>query len=433
MSRVLSIIAALICLHVQVSFSLDNGLALTPPMGWLTWERFRCNTDCKNDPNNCISERLIKEMALHMKNNGYLAAGYEYITIDDCWPALERDPKTAKLVPDPERFPNGMKHLADYVHSLGMKFGIYEDFGTKTCGGYPGSEFYMQLDANTFAEWGVDLLKFDGCYSDPKQMDEGYAVMQFFLNQTGRPMVYSCEWPLYQQGSGMKPDYKSIAKYCNMWRNYGDIQDSWDSIESIIEYYGKNPANFSSYAGPGHFNDPDMLIVGDYGLSLTQQQSQMAMWAMMAAPLVMSVDLRAIPAESVAILQNKRVIAVNQDKLGVQGTRIQVSGNIQLWRKPIQPTGSFAFVILNKGTDGVPHLASYKVGTLVGNTLYKYNITETFSGKKLGTFTTSDSFQAYVYPTGSYMFTMEPVAKKPAGKDDTLRFQPLRSIVKGRD
>lgn len=162
-----------------------------------------------------------------MVSRGYLSVGYEYIIVDDCWLSKSRDPITGKLLPDPERFPSGIKLLADYVHSKGLKFGIYEDYGTLTCGGYPGSIDHLELDAQTFAEWGVDYVKLDGCYADIKQMDTGYPQMGEFLNKTNRPMVYSCSWPAYQEGT-IQPNYEKIAKYCNLWRNYDDIQDSFD-------------------------------------------------------------------------------------------------------------------------------------------------------------------------------------------------------------
>ncbi|ESN90211.1 hypothetical protein HELRODRAFT_182708 [Helobdella robusta] len=152
--------------------ALDNGLTRTPPMGWLSWERFRCNVDCKNDPNNCISEKLFMDMADKMASGGYKKAGYEYVIIDDCWSEKKRD-QNGRLQADKNRFPSGIKKLADYIHSKGLKFGIYGDFGTLTCGGYPGSIYYLEADANTFAEWGVDYFKMDGCYAEIEQFDEG--------------------------------------------------------------------------------------------------------------------------------------------------------------------------------------------------------------------------------------------------------------------
>ncbi|XP_070198175.1 alpha-N-acetylgalactosaminidase-like [Littorina saxatilis] len=306
-------------LAAEICSGLDNGLARTPPMGWLSWERFRCETDCTTFPDSCISEKLYMAMADKMVELNLKAYGYEYVNIDDCWPAKERDPETGKLVADPDRFPSGISALADYMHARGLKLGIYEDFGVQTCAKYPGSEFYMEIDANTFAEWKVDMVKFDGCNSDPNDSPYGYPTMQFYMNKTGHPMLYSCEWPLYES---KKHDYPLIRKTCNMWRNYGDVTDSWESVTSIIHYFGNNPQNFSTFTGPGGWADPDMLVVGDFGLSYYQQKAQFGMWAMFAAPIFMSVDLRTITQEALAILKSKDVIAINQDPLGIQALRL---------------------------------------------------------------------------------------------------------------
>ncbi|XP_074651733.1 alpha-N-acetylgalactosaminidase-like isoform X2 [Tubulanus polymorphus] len=381
---------------VSVIDGLDNGLARTPPMGWLTWQRFRCVTDCKSFPDTCISEKLIKEQAQKMKSDGYLAAGYQYIIIDDCWLDHTRAPD-GSLRPDPVRFPNGIKHLADYVHSLGLKFGIYEDFGTKTCAGYPGSEFYMELDADTFAKWGVDYVKFDGCNSDVSQMDQGVAVMQFFLNKTGRPILFSCENPVYNRD---KPDYASISKHCNLWRNYNDIQDSWASVSSIIEFYGQNKYNFSSFAKPGSWNDPDELIIGNFGLSNDQERVQMALWAVMASPLIMSTDLRTIRDSSKDLLLNEHAIAINQDALGIQGNRIQKNGNIEVWTRPILPKGSFAVAIMNTGTGGTPQRVSLRVSSITKTTSGTYSIVDVFENRSRGTLKPSDTFMCDVNPSG---------------------------------
>jgi len=174
--------------------SLDNGLVLTPPMGWLSWERFTCQTDCVNHPKDCISERLYMDMADRLASDGFRDVGYEFVNIDDCWLEKERDAQTGKLVADRTRFPHGIKWLADYIHSKGLKLGIYGDVGTKTCAGYPGSDGtngtdYYQLDAQTFAEWGVDSLKFGGCNEDIKQMDTKFPKMSDALNKTGNEKV----------------------------------------------------------------------------------------------------------------------------------------------------------------------------------------------------------------------------------------------------
>ncbi|ESP00011.1 hypothetical protein LOTGIDRAFT_158234 [Lottia gigantea] len=385
---------------------LDNGLVRTPPMGWLSWERFRCNTDCKNDPDNCISEKLYKTMADLLVSEGYKDVGYEYINIDDCWMAKERDSQ-GKLVPDPERFPSGIKALADYMHSKGLKLGIYEDFGSKTCGGFPGSEFYMMSDANTFAEWNVDMLKFDGCYSDPKQMEAGFKAMGQFLNNTGHPMVYSCEWPLYQIGDKIKPDYGAIRETCNLWRNFGDVQDSWTSILSIIDFYGKDDGNFSSYNGPGGWNDPDMLVAGDFGLSYEEEKTQFVMWSMWSSPLFMSNDLRKISNHTKQLLQHKGILAINQDPLGAQAVRQWQISSVGLWLKPLAKNGSYAVAIVNRDDQGMPHKISVQVNQL-GLSGPAYNFTEVFDNKFYGHYKSSDQFTVEINPLGAFLAIATP-------------------------
>uniref|UniRef100_T1GT70 Alpha-galactosidase n=1 Tax=Megaselia scalaris TaxID=36166 RepID=T1GT70_MEGSC len=278
---------------ISYSSALDNGLALTPPMGFMSWQRFRCITDCDSRPDECISENLFKNIADKIVEEGYKDVGYEYVIIDDCWLEFDRDNETNKLVPDKKRFPNGMKAVADYIHSKGLKFGLYEDYGTKTCAGYPGVIDHMQLDAQTFAEWEVDYVKLDGCYANYETMDKGYSEFGNLLNQTGRPMIYSCSWPVYQEYQGMIPNYDLLKRFCNLWRNWGDIDDSYQSLREIMDYFAKNQDRIQPHAGPGHWNDPDMLLLGNYGLSYDQSKTQMAIWAILAAPLLMSTDLRA--------------------------------------------------------------------------------------------------------------------------------------------
>lgn len=388
---------------------LDNGLALTPPMGWLTWERFRCNTDCENDPDNCISERLIKVMADRLVSDGYRDVGYKYIIIDDCWLAPERDNVTKQLKPDPKRFPSGMKRLADYVHSKGLLFGIYEDFGTTTCAGYPGSEFFLMHDANTFASWGVDYVKFDVCNSDPKDFAAGFSAMSFYLNQTGRPIVFLCEWPLGEYARGIKINYAAVKKVCNLWRNYGDVTDSWESVKGILGYYAINPGNFSSFAGPGGWNDPDMLVIGNFGLSKDEQRVQMGMWSIMASPLIMSTDLRTIDEYSKSLLQNKRLIAINQDLLGIQGTLLTTIGQLQVWTKSILPKGSYAIAILHTSDDGPPTRASFLPSEFGLTDPGGYNVTELFDGTHVGTVKPNTLFKISVNPHGIVMYAFIPI------------------------
>ncbi|KAL7635616.1 UNVERIFIED_CONTAM: hypothetical protein RMT77_013433 [Armadillidium vulgare] len=388
--------------------ALDNGLALTPPMGWLAWERFRCNTDCQNDPDNCISEDLFKTMADIIATEGYAQLGYDTVIMDDCWLSHERD-ADGKLQPDPDRFPSGIKALADYVHNLGLKFGIYEDYGNFTCAGYPGMLGNTEIDANTFAEWTVDYIKVDGCYDDPSNMDVGFPEFGYYLNQTGRPIVYSCEWPLYQSNA----NYTAIRETCNLWRNYHDIEDSWDSVQDIINFYGNDQEVFASFAGPGGWNDPDMLVIGNFGLSYEQSKSQMAIWAIFAAPLIMSVDLRTIKSDYKAILQNAAVIAVNQDPLGIQGRRISQAHTIDIWTKPVSPvyddSYSYAIAFQSRRTDGMPYKLTVTLEELGLTDEAGYEITELFDGVNYGTLLPSDSFSVDVNPTGVVLIRCEVV------------------------
>ncbi|XP_043913060.1 alpha-galactosidase A [Protopterus annectens] len=347
-----NVISLFFFIWLHMTHALDNGLALTPTMGWLHWERFMCNTDCSRDPHNCISEQLYMQMADVMVSEGWKDAGYEYVCIDDCWLTPTRDIQN-RLQADPKRFPRGIKKLADYIHSKGLKLGIYQDVGKKTCAGYPGSRGFYELDAQTFAEWGVDLLKFDGCYFESlQQLEEGYINMSLALNATGRNILYSCEWPLYMWPF-QQPNYTRIRHYCNHWRNTNDVYDSWSSIKSIIDWTASHQDTIVPAAGPGGWNDPDMLVIGNFGLSRDQQITQMALWAMMAAPLLMSNDLRQIDEESKAILQNKDVIAINQDSLGKQGYRLGKGSTFDVWERPLSD-GSFAIAVVNRQEIGGP-------------------------------------------------------------------------------
>lgn len=389
---------------ISVVKCLNNGLALTPPMGWLDWERFRCNIDCKTYPLTCIGERLFMDMIDHMASDGFKEVGYEQINIDDCWASKERD-ALGRLQPDPDRFPHGIKYLADYAHSKGLKLGIYADFGNHTCGGYPGSQYHLETDAETFAEWGVDMLKLDGCYTRVQDMDAGYPAMGKALNGTGRPIVYSCSWPDYQRASGIKVNYTNIALNCNLWRNYADIQDSWDSVTGIIDYYGNSQDLFAWAAGPGNWNDPDMLIVGDFSLSYDQSKAQMALWAIFAAPLLMSNDLRTISAEAKEILLNTEVIAVNQDPLGKQGLRVYKNGNFEVWRRELSG-GNLAVVLFYRATGGSAMEFSVSFETL-NITVDAVTARDLFNHTDLGTF--KGSFSSQVNPSGVVMVQMTPL------------------------
>src|SRR5215831_16404432 len=279
----------------------DNGLARTPPMGWNSWNKFAGRVD----------DATVRSIADAMASNGMKEAGYQYINIDDTWEG-ERDPKGN--IQTNKKFPN-MKALADYVHGKGLKLGIYSSPGPNTCAGYEGSYGHEEQDARTFAAWGIDYLKYDWCgarnlYADA-EMQAVYQKMGDALLTTGRPIVYSlCQYgraDVWKWG----PDVGG-----NLWRTTGDIRDQWDSMERIGFAHGE----LAPFAGPGHWNDPDMLEIGNSGMSDTEYRTHMSLWSMLAAPLIAGNDVRSMPPSIREILLNREVIAVDQDAAGKQAS-----------------------------------------------------------------------------------------------------------------
>ncbi|XP_006633099.2 alpha-galactosidase A isoform X1 [Lepisosteus oculatus] len=423
-----------VCALIQPVRLLDNGLALTPPMGWLHWERFVCNVDCGSDPENCISEKLFMQMADVMVEEGWKEAGYEYVCIDDCWLAPSRDAQ-GRLQPDPKRFPSGIKQLARYIHSKGLKLGIYADVGLKTCEGYPGSYGHYDIDAKTFAEWEVDLLKYDGCNMPNWTLyAEGYINMSRALNQTGRKILYSCEWPLYES-SHQKPNYTAIRQYCNQWRNFEDVFDSWRTVQQIIDLTSGIQKQIVPAAGPGGWNDPDMLVIGNFGLSKDQQQTQMAMWAIMAAPLMMSNDLRDIDPQSKELLQNRRVIAINQDPLGMQGYQTMKANSFEVWERPLSG-GKMAYAVLNRREIGGPGFFPFTAAVLPSKKICfpQCNVTQVLPKyQELGVQTSDSKLTFLVNPTGTLLFTATPVTSRPSTQQDWVWPMDFEKQKKGRD
>ncbi|XP_077632571.1 alpha-galactosidase A isoform X2 [Crocuta crocuta] len=347
--------------------ALDNGLAMTPTMGWLHWERFMCNVDCQEEPDSCISEKLFMQMAELMDSDGW------------------KD-----------------------VHSKGLKLGIYADVGNKTCAGFPGSFGYYDIDAKTFADWGVDLLKFDGCHCDSiEHLENGYKHMSLALNRTGRSIVYSCEWPLYMWHF-RKPNYTEIRQYCNHWRNFDDIYDSWQSIKNILDWTSSNQKRIVDIAGPGGWNDPDMLVIGNFGLSWDQQVTQMALWAIMAAPLLMSNDLRHISPQAKALLQDKDVIAINQDPLGKQGYRLRKEDNIEVWERPLSDL-AWAVAMVNLQEIGGPRFYTISMVSLGQGMacIPDCIITQLLPVKrKLGFYQWTSDLKIQINPTGTVLLRL---------------------------
>ena len=308
--------------------ALSDGQALTPPMGFNDWNAFGCDVD----------EKLITETADYFVSSGLKAAGYTYVNIDDCWAAPERDATTGRLVPNPKTFPHGIKWVADYVHGKGLKLGIYSSAGTKTCAAIqPGSLDHEDIDAQTFADWGVDYLKYDNCANDDRPALERYTKMRDALRKTGRPIVYAiCEW-------GQNKPWEWGAGTGHLWRTTGDIKDNWDSVLQIL----KQNAPLAPYAGPGHWNDPDMLEVGNGGMTTREYQSHFALWSIMAAPLLIGTDLRKATPQTLSTLTNKDIIAVDQDRLGAQGTVRTSQDGHWVITKPLQG-GDVAVALFNE-------------------------------------------------------------------------------------
>ncbi len=310
-----------------------NGLAMTPPMGWNSWNKYGCN----------INERIVRDMADAMASNGMKAAGYRYVVIDDCWHGA-RD-ANGFITENAEKFPSGLKALADYIHSRGLMFGIYSDAGAKTCGGKPGSQGHEYQDALTYARWGVDYLKYDWCSTGVRNAEEAYALMSDALKASGRPILLAiCEW-------GNNRPWEWGQKIGNMWRTASDIRDAWKGREKwsigMTDIVDINEPLYP-HAGPGHWNDPDMLEVGNGGMSDTEYRAHFSLWAMMAAPLIAGNDIATMDAATRAILLNADVIAVDQDPLGAQGRRVRDDGDHEVWSKPMAD-GSRAVLLFNRG------------------------------------------------------------------------------------
>jgi alpha-galactosidase len=305
-----------------------GGLAPRPPMGWNSWNKFGCDID----------EELIRETADALISSGMKEAGYEYVNIDDCWMAPQRDAQ-GRLQPDPERFPHGIAALADYVHERGLKLGIYSSAGTKTCQGLPASLGHEKEDAQSFADWGVDYLKYDNCNNQGVPAVERYKAMGDALAATGRPIVYSiCEW-----GSN-QPWLWADGVNGDLWRTTGDISDRWSSFTSLLD----QQVGLEKYSGPSAWNDPDMLEVGNGGMTTREYQAHMSLWSLLNAPLIAGNDLRSMDETTRQMLTDPEVLEVNQDWGGEQGSKRRDDGDTEVWAKPMSDGGA-AVVLFNRG------------------------------------------------------------------------------------
>jgi len=381
------------------SYPSENGLALTPPMGFNDWAYYGCD----------ISQKLFVDTADELVKTGLAGDGYRYVNIDDCWPAKSRNAQ-GQLVANPTLFPKGMKWLGDYLHSKGLKFGIYEDAGTTTCQGLPGSWGHFAQDARTFASWGVDYVKLDGCnvpsvsgQTAEQTYRSAYTKMSRALKGTGRPIVFSESAPAYFYGT---PGFTKIMSWVghegDLWRFGSDIADNWASV--LTNYSQDNSYHLARYAGPGHWNDPDMLQVNNPGLNYTEQRSQLSLWAEMAAPLLISTDMSHLSKQALSILSNKAVIAVDQDPYGAQGTIVKTVGKVDILAKPLAD-GDISVALFNRGgTSANAAISAHDAGFSISprgylqDNLWTHQVTETAS-----------VIAANIPPHGVVMYRVTPV------------------------
>ncbi len=346
-------------------------------MGWNSWNKFGCN----------VSEQLIKEIADAMVTSGMKKAGYQYVNIDDCW-QVSRD-SAGNIVADPVRFPSGIKALADYVHSKGLRLGIYTDAGTMTCEKRPGSLDHELQDAKTYFAWGVDYVKIDWCHTEGLDPQKQYAKFRDALVQSGRPIVFSiCNW-------GRNQPWTWGPATGNLWRTTGDIQDNWASVLKILD----NPSQqHAEAAGPGAWNDPDMLEVGNGKMTDTEYRSHFSLWAIMAAPLIAGNDVRNMSQATKDILMNAEIIAVDQDAAGKQGTKPHAEGGLEVWAKPLKQKGSVAVALFNRGESPADISANWSdIGLPPG----KAKVRDLWAHSDRGVYT--DTFKANVPSHGVVM------------------------------
>lgn len=391
MNRMLFLLLA--CLSITAAAQKFEGLAKTPPMGWNTWNTFAGD----------ISEDLIKETAEAMIENGMLNAGYRYIVLDDCWSAKERDAE-GNLQADPAKFPSGMKALGDFLHEKGFKFGIYGCAGRKTCAGYPGGRGYEFADARMYASWGVDYLKYDWCQTGTANAQETYKTMRDALFAAGRPIVFSmCEW-------GQNSPWEWAAPIAHLWRTTGDIADCWDckrewsmGWKTILDMQvGKE-----SFAGPDGWNDPDMMEVGNEGLTFAESRAHFSLWCILAAPLMAGNDVRRMSSEIRDLLTDREAIAVDQDPLGKQGFRFSRETGREVWAKELSD-GQWAVCVLNcQDRDAAIKIVWKDLSFLKGD----YKVRDIWNKKDLGT--TAQDYNGAADKHDVVFFRLAPIGAQP--------------------
>ncbi|GAA1238639.1 carbohydrate-binding protein [Kitasatospora nipponensis] len=372
------------------AMAVDNGIDLAPQMGFNNWNSTHCGSQ--------FNEAMVKGIADLFVSKGLKAAGYQYVNLDDCWALPNRD-AAGNLVADPVRFPDGIKALADYVHAKGLKFGLYSSAGTHTCDvqGFPGGLGHEQQDADLWASWGVDYLKYDNCNNQGVDAQSRYKAMGDALKKTGRPILYSiCEW-------GSTQPWSWAPSVGNSWRTTGDISDNWQSMIAIAH------ANqgLSTYAQPGAWNDPDMLEVGNGGMTGTEYQTHFSLWSEMAAPLMIGTDLRTAQQQTFDILTNTDVIAVDQDPLGKQGSVVSSANGLVVMSKPLAD-GSRAVTLTNEGSYDAT--VSTTVQTLGIGGASSYRVKDLWSK---ATSTTTGTLSATVPGHGTAMFKVTPSSPVP--------------------
>lgn len=383
-----------VCTHGEACLNCPSDcdcttLGATPPMGWNSWNKFACD----------ISEALAKETADAMVSTGLKDAGYSFLNLDDCW-QVERDAQ-GEIVPDATRFANGMKSLGDYVHEKGLGFGVYTCAGSMTCQERPGSLDYEAQDMLTYASWGVDYIKVDWCFAADLNAKTQYGKFRDGIAASGRDMVLSlCNW-------GVQEPWIWGAGAGQLWRTTGDISDGYFSMLLNLEQTEPHAA----YAGPGHWNDPDMLEIGNGGMTEDQYRSHMSLWAILSAPLIAGNDLRTMDATTKELLTNPEVIAVDQDALGLQGVRVQIGDDYtpDVWTKPLAHPGWRAVVVFNKGEENFTFdLASLDLGLAAGET----GVRDLWARTDLGTL--GKTFPVDLVPNGARMFRIAGTEKSPA-------------------
>ncbi|KRZ53939.1 Alpha-N-acetylgalactosaminidase, partial [Trichinella nativa] len=411
MSETCAIFVALVSIlfeNALRSFGAQNGLALTPPMGWISWLQFGCQIDCSKGLKNCFSEQAILDIAEHLVADGYRDAGYIYMNLDDCWSSHRRD-QNGRLMADPIRFPHGIKWLGQELHRRGLKLGMYTNIGSKTCMGYPGSGENIEKDAETFASWEVDMLKVDGCFTDKSTFSTKYPKMAKALNFTGRKILLSCSWPYYTYPE--KPPYPLIAKHCNMWRNYQDVQMNWNSIMQIIDFYEANQDLLANFHKRGQWNDADMLVIGSPKLTNDQAQAQMAIWSILGVPLFMSNDLRTLSPALQDILLNEQLIAINKDPLQPMG---KVVGSISIYKKEVDIRSPFIVLVLFNRDEVARKMIEIKMDLFSTYNKRTYLIHDVLNKNAVGYLTQNanygrSKFEFHVPPTGVVVLKVYPV------------------------